>query len=86
MQSQLYCNMQIYLSLVFGLIRESCFDVFNKSSNISRLSLLLLFQTGGGNILVSEHALLSVICRECCPLDWDVNWWPCAGRVIPCAG
>ena len=59
--------------------------MFNKSSNISRLSLLLLFQIGGGNMLVPEHAFLSVICRECCPFDRDVNWRPCSGRVIPCA-
>ena len=40
---------------------------------------------------MSEHAFLSVICRAdtkyvCCPLDRDVNWRPCAGRVTPCAG
>ena len=40
--------MRIYLSLVFGLIswKLFCVDVYNKSSNISRLSLLLLFQIG----------------------------------------
>ena len=32
---------------------------------------------------MSEHAFLSVICRECCPLDRDVNWRPCAGESPP---
>ena len=80
--------MRIYLSLVFGLIRESCF-VLTCSIKVPiypDYHLLLLFQIGGGNILVSEHAFLSVIYRECCPLDRDVNWRPCAGRVTPCAG
>ena len=32
---------------------------------------------------MSEHAFLSVICSECCPLDRDVNWRPCAGQSPP---
>ena len=33
-------------------MKAVCVDVFNKTSNISRLPLLLLFQIGGGNNLV----------------------------------